>query len=97
MVLPGIQGHSTYSSLIRSAIRFHSNGSTKNGGRDFMLLPWPLLGVDGQLLCLAVQDFLTRFLLDYLDRISLRAMCWHRNINDCAFSFPGCGTRFSLS
>jgi hypothetical protein len=40
-----------------------------------MLLPWPLQEVDGQLLCLAVQDFLTRFFWIIWITCSLGMLC----------------------
>ena len=62
-----------------------------------MLLPWPLQEVDGQLLCLAVQDFLTRFCWIIWITCSLGMLCGSTKKIELTFFFPGCGTRFSLS
>lgn len=51
-----------YSSHIKLVNHFHSSGSTKNGERDFMLLQWLLLELDGPLLCLVGQVFLIRYI-----------------------------------
>ena len=56
-----MQGLSTSSNPIKSAIHFPSSGYLRNGGRDFTLLPWLPPGVDGLLSCLVVQDFRTRY------------------------------------
>ena len=48
------------SSHIKLVSHFHSSGSIKNGERDFMLLPWLRLELNGQLLCLVGQVFLIR-------------------------------------
>lgn len=47
-LLDYIQAHSICSSRTKLVIHFLLSGSIKNGGRDFTLLPWPPLGVDGE-------------------------------------------------